>query len=267
MGWTLLHEGNHTQAAQHFQESLRIDSNNEWARAGIVEALKSKHLLYRLVLRYFLWVAAIPERIQLFLFVGVIVMLQLMIQLPSGGPLLVIGLLLAMVYMLFVFTIWTASPLFNLVLRCSRFGRMALTDEQRWDTNWMAMFLALDAILISAPLVTQFRMPDLIRYVLLLIAVGVALNVPREGKRKLAMGITIGLFATAYLYWYRYYFNSGLPFPPTESALIEALMDEGNLPLRRQCLEFIQGQNRLGAIVSWGTAGMTWLASAFHSKG
>ena len=54
-GWALLHRGDHQKALEHFREALRIDPELDWARAGIVEALKARHLIYRLMLRFFLW--------------------------------------------------------------------------------------------------------------------------------------------------------------------------------------------------------------------
>ena len=54
-GWALLHQGDHQRALEHFREALRIDPELEWAQAGIVEALKAQYLIYRLMLRFFLW--------------------------------------------------------------------------------------------------------------------------------------------------------------------------------------------------------------------
>src|SRR5436190_595817 len=54
-GWTLLHQGDPRKALEHFREALRIDPDLEWARAGIVEALKARYVAYRWILMYFLW--------------------------------------------------------------------------------------------------------------------------------------------------------------------------------------------------------------------
>jgi tetratricopeptide (TPR) repeat protein len=50
-GWTLLERSEHTRAMEHFREALRLDPELDWARAGIVEALKAKHLVYRMMLK------------------------------------------------------------------------------------------------------------------------------------------------------------------------------------------------------------------------
>src|SRR5436190_20189123 len=44
-GWTLLHQGQAEKALEHFREALRLDPGNEWARQGIVEALKARNII------------------------------------------------------------------------------------------------------------------------------------------------------------------------------------------------------------------------------
>ena len=268
MGWTQLHAGNHEQAAGHFKESLRLNPNNSWAREGIVEALKARNIVYRLFLKYFLWISSIPERYQLALFIGIIVLLQVMVRLPDGGPLLLIGLLLSLAYMMFVMTVWTASPLFDLLLRMSRFGRMVLTDDQKKDSNWMALGIVLVAILVSQPLMTGFQLLDTIMYMFLMIAVGVTLSVPRTAKRNLAMGITGLLFAMAFVYWFRFYFDSGLPFDIRDEAALANLFKKDASPIELQqqnlLVRFVDQQQNLRQAVSWGTAGMTWFSGMFR---
>ena len=42
-GWALLHAGQPHQALEHFREALRLNPELEWARIGIVEALKARN--------------------------------------------------------------------------------------------------------------------------------------------------------------------------------------------------------------------------------
>ncbi len=49
-GWALLHAGEHKAALEHFREALRINPESQWARAGIVNALKARNVIYRLML-------------------------------------------------------------------------------------------------------------------------------------------------------------------------------------------------------------------------
>ena len=56
-GWTLLEQGQPKKAHEHFREALRLDPQNDWARRGIIEALKARNFIYALMLKYFLWMA------------------------------------------------------------------------------------------------------------------------------------------------------------------------------------------------------------------
>jgi hypothetical protein len=44
-------------------------------------------------------------------------------------------------YFVFVVLTWFAVPLFNLLLRCNRFGAYALSRDQRASSNWFAICL------------------------------------------------------------------------------------------------------------------------------
>jgi len=44
-GWTFLEANDPQKALEHFREALRLDPENEWARQGIVEALKARHFI------------------------------------------------------------------------------------------------------------------------------------------------------------------------------------------------------------------------------
>jgi hypothetical protein len=50
---------------------------------------------------------------------------------------------------------WIASPLFNLLLRLNRFGRLALSREQIITSNWVAGCLV--GVLVSLELAFSFR--------------------------------------------------------------------------------------------------------------
>ena len=54
-GWGLLEANKPQEAMAHFQESLRLDPESEWAKRGIVEALQARNPVYRAILQYFFW--------------------------------------------------------------------------------------------------------------------------------------------------------------------------------------------------------------------
>src|SRR5262249_2143492 len=64
MGWALLEKAETAKSLDHFREALRLDPELEWARAGIVEALKARYLIYRWILHYFLWMQKLSHKAQ-----------------------------------------------------------------------------------------------------------------------------------------------------------------------------------------------------------
>lgn len=146
-GWTYLHQGDHKKALEHFREALRIDPELDWARSGMVEALKSRYLVYRLMLRYFLWMSRLGRQAQWGIIIGAYVGYEVALQTAQAAPKLAPILYpLVFLYLIFVYLTWTASPLFNLLLRLNRFGRYALSRQQRITSNWVGASLLLAVV-------------------------------------------------------------------------------------------------------------------------
>lgn len=153
-GWALLHRGDHARALEHFREALRLDPELEWARAGIIEALKARHLLYRLMLRFFLWMGRQSTAAQWGVILGFIFGRRLLAGLARTYPALapVVGPLLTLTFAFMLLT-WISSPLFNLLLRLNRFGRLALSRDQRVESSWIGAFFLTAAASFVADLV------------------------------------------------------------------------------------------------------------------
>lgn len=147
MGWSLLENGQPQEALEHFREALRLNPNSEWARQGIVEAMKARYFVYRLVLGWFLWMLKLSGRAQWGILVGAFVGYQVLRSIARNSPTLapwITPVLIA--YAVFAIMTWVASPLFDLMLRLSRFGRLALSREQIITSNWVGLCV-LGAIL------------------------------------------------------------------------------------------------------------------------
>jgi tetratricopeptide (TPR) repeat protein len=150
-GWALLHRGDHGRALEHFREALRIDPDLDWARRGIIEALKARHLIYRLMLRFFLWMGRQSTVAQWVVILGFIFGRKILADLARSHPALepFIVPILALTFAFLLLT-WIASPLFNLLLRLNRFGRLALSRDQRIASSWIgACFLAAVAFFVA----------------------------------------------------------------------------------------------------------------------
>ncbi len=153
LGWAYLHKGQHQQALQHFSEALRLDPNFDHARQGLVEALKARYLLYRCLLRFFLWMSTLSPRVRGGLVVGAYVINKALQGVARQNPKLAPFIIpIVGFYLLFVLLTWTVEPVFNLILQCNRYGRYALSKKQRWSSSLFGLLLlgAIVAVVCGA---------------------------------------------------------------------------------------------------------------------
>jgi tetratricopeptide (TPR) repeat protein len=159
-GWTLLHKGDAKKAAEHFREALRLDPQNDWARQGIIEALKAQNFIYAIMLKYFLWMSRFSRRGQWgILLAGYFGNRILGIVAQSNPDLAPWILPLRILYVVFALMTWMAYPFFNLLLRLNKFGRLVLSREQTVATNWFGLCLLLALAGLAACFVKGFAGP------------------------------------------------------------------------------------------------------------
>jgi tetratricopeptide (TPR) repeat protein len=141
-GWARLHAGDHQQALVHFREALRLDPLLDWARSGIVEALKARNPIYRFMLRYLLWMSRLTEAEQWETVAIVSGAWRALRVIARQVPILyIIVFPLSLLYSAFAVLTWTARPFFALTLRFNRLGRLALPKEEIAASNWIAACL------------------------------------------------------------------------------------------------------------------------------
>jgi tetratricopeptide (TPR) repeat protein len=193
-GWTLLEQSQPEKALHHFREALRLDPDNEWARAGIIEALKARHFIYSLFLRYFLWMAKLNPNVQWGIILAGWFGNRLLGAMAQGNPQLAPFIWpVRLVYLAFVFLTWTADPLFNLLLRLNRFGRLALTEEKTHASNWIGGCILLALLALGACLLTGFSGPTVLAplvFGFLIIPLAGTFNCPEGWPRKMMAGYT-----------------------------------------------------------------------------
>ena len=143
-GWTLLESGERKKAMHHFRESLRVEPDNEWAKAGLVEAIKAGNPVYAVMLRYFLWMQKLSGNVRWAIILGGYFGNKLLSVVAKTNPALepfITPVLIA--YLVFAILTWLAQPVFNLLLFVHPFGRHALSDEQRSQAQWVGLCLAM----------------------------------------------------------------------------------------------------------------------------
>ncbi len=155
-GWALLHQSKPNEALVHFKEALRLRPDMEWARQGILEALRARNPVYRLVLNYFLWMSRRGKQARYAVLIGLYVLPRLLRAYAVSHPALapfaaaVFGL-----YIVFAFLTWTARPLFNVLLRLDPIGRYALSRQQIIASNWVGSSFLLTLLTAAAGLILQ----------------------------------------------------------------------------------------------------------------
>lgn len=183
-GWSLLHLGEYEQAFIHFREALRLNPTYGWARAGILEAIKARNIIYRLLLRYFLWMSRLTEDEQWEIHGGLYAVRQILRAAARAFfPLYLILLPLNLLTYSLVVLTWTASPLFALLVRFDRLGRLALPKEEITASNWVAVCLLVSGGSLGLGLLIREWA------LLVLVLVALAMIVPVSGVFRAEPGV------------------------------------------------------------------------------
>jgi len=138
MGWSMLHRGEPDKAIEHYTEALKLDPQSDMARAGLVEAIKSKNFIYRAFLKWVLLLTRIETRYVFMILIGTVVLRMALRSIAEKAP--AIAPIIWPVYYLiiaFILLTWVAVPIFNLMLRLHPVGKHALTRKDIRQTNWL----------------------------------------------------------------------------------------------------------------------------------
>jgi tetratricopeptide (TPR) repeat protein len=128
IGWAKLETRNYNDARFHFAEALRLQPHSNWARSGMVEALKAKNIFYRLFLIYFFWIAKHRNQSQWGIIVVFYIGTRLLGSAAKSLPILYIpyGILV-----FFAYLTWITEPFFNVVVLLDRYGRYLLSRREK----------------------------------------------------------------------------------------------------------------------------------------
>ncbi|MBK8514856.1 MAG: hypothetical protein IPL55_00790 [Saprospiraceae bacterium] len=142
MGWGLLHQGMSDKALVHFRSALKEEPMNEFARSGMMEAMKAKFPVYRYFLVVMLWLGKLKGANQWGVIIGSYILFRILFTLAESvswlQPFLypIIGLMV-----LFFISTWIFSPLMNLYLLSNNYGRLMLNDQQKSSARWVGISL------------------------------------------------------------------------------------------------------------------------------
>lgn len=196
-GWSMLEQGDHRAALEHFREALRLDPEQDWAREGIIEALKAKSFIYRIMLKYFFLMSKLSNKAQWAVILGAYIVYRVLRDAAKKNPDLapfvwpVLG-----VYIVFMFLTWTAEPIFNLLLRLNPFGRYALSRDELTASNWVGGTIVVAVLAAGAWFQTEHVSAAFaaVSSIAMIIPVSAAFSA-RRGKGRIALLAIAGLLA------------------------------------------------------------------------
>ncbi len=160
-GWSMLEHGDQKAALLHFTESLRLDPNNEWAKGGMVEALKARYFIYRMFLRYMFWIGNMKGNKQWMVIIGFYLLVQVLQYVGDTYPQLQYFIIpIVVLYSLMAFSTWIIQPVFNLLLRLHPQGKYVLTPEESRTSVFVGFSMLIGALaLLTLPFVADENGP------------------------------------------------------------------------------------------------------------
>jgi hypothetical protein len=133
-----LHRGG-GESIQRYRDALRLNPMDPAARSGLATALKSRNPVYGALLRYEIWLGALPTGQRWATRIGPLVALRIVFAISHGPIATGLG---ALVPILFA-TAWGAEPVCNLLLLFDPTDRVLLSPGQRHAALAFAGFALL----------------------------------------------------------------------------------------------------------------------------
>lgn len=143
-GWQRLHASDAKGACEAFRTALRLDPTSAAARAGMIEALKTRYWVYRQYSRFQFWLARQNSQFQWFIVLGMFLLMRLLGATADKNPnlkVVITPIMIALV--MFGLMTWMGSGLFNLLLLFHPLGRKALNRSEKREGFWLGEFLLL----------------------------------------------------------------------------------------------------------------------------
>jgi len=155
-GFALLENGESKLSLVHFREALRLNPSNEGARRGIIEAMKSRYLIYRLFLQYGFWLSRLKGNVQWAFIIGLYFLIQVIDSVANSNPALAPFLSpIIYIYAAFVVFTWLIMPISNLFLQMNKFGRFALNKTEKTYAMIIGILLVIAGFSIIGLSTTQ----------------------------------------------------------------------------------------------------------------
>ena len=131
VGWSHLESNKPKEALKHFKEALMLNPNLDYARSGMLTAMKSKNKVYNLYMRYAFWMSNKSQKNQYIFIIGLYIGYRLSLKLLTESGLTIIAIPLIIIYLLFALGSWIMDPLSNMILMFDKFGKYLLDKKDK----------------------------------------------------------------------------------------------------------------------------------------
>lgn len=131
VGWSYLEHNDTKKALTHFKEALSLNPNLDYARSGMVTAIKSKNKVYNLYLRYSFWMNKQSGKNQWIFIIGIYLLYKLSVKLISASGYTFLLIPLIIIYLLFALGSWIMEPLSNMLLILDKYGKYLLDEKEK----------------------------------------------------------------------------------------------------------------------------------------
>lgn len=198
LGWSKLEIEQTAEAQEHFREALRLDPNNQYAQAGMVEAIKARNIFYRLFLRYVFWMNRMSAQYQWAFIIGIYVGYRVVRGIANSNPDLAPYLQpLLYAYIFFALSTWFFEPISNLFLLLHPYGKFLLSKEEKRSSQLVGGMLLIGLAAFGIHFFAGLENENYLLLGMGSIAMMIPLSAMNGGRtdndKKLLRGSTIGL--------------------------------------------------------------------------
>ncbi len=142
VGYNALKKGEHAKAKEHFREALRIDPNNEYARQGMLQAIRATNPYYRLFLKYVFWMQGLKPQVRwAVIIIGYLLVQALNRYADDMGAFAPVAEGVIVLYLVFAISTWIIGPVSNIFLKFHPFGKYVLSEDEKAVANICAALL------------------------------------------------------------------------------------------------------------------------------
>jgi len=145
-GWSYLENNDTKKALTHFKQALQLNPNLEYARSGMLTAVKAKNKIYNWYLRYAFWMSNKSQTNQWVFIIGIYLVYRFSVKMLSSTGMTYLAIPLIIAYLLFALGSWIMDPLSNMLLLFDKFGKYLLSKREK--LTGQAMFSLLSASLL-----------------------------------------------------------------------------------------------------------------------